>query len=124
MGIIPSFSVSDLVDLIKKGSTLEAQERILQLRAAALDLQEENLALHGKNQELEERIRFQEEFEFDGSVYWGRKADGEKDGPFCQKCKDVDSKRVRLQAGDFYGVSQWHCTNCKATFTRAEGNSP
>ncbi len=34
----------DIVELIKKGATLEAQEKIMELRDGALDLQEQNLA--------------------------------------------------------------------------------
>ena len=42
----------DIVELIKKGSTIEAEEQILALRKAALELQEENLDLKSENLKL------------------------------------------------------------------------
>ncbi len=43
MPLLPNYK--DIVELIRKGSTIEAQEKILELRKAAMQLQEENLAL-------------------------------------------------------------------------------
>ena len=40
---LPKFN--EIIELIKKGSTIEAQEKIMELRHAMMDLQEENLAL-------------------------------------------------------------------------------
>lgn len=39
----PSFQ--DVINLIKAGATLEAQEKIVELRQAMMDVQEENLSL-------------------------------------------------------------------------------
>jgi hypothetical protein len=39
----------DIVELLKKGSTIEAQEQIMNLREGALELQEENHELKQKN---------------------------------------------------------------------------
>ena len=41
--MIPKYK--DIIDLVKKGSTIEAQEKIMQLREAAMELKEENLTL-------------------------------------------------------------------------------
>jgi hypothetical protein len=46
--LLPKYK--DIIELIKKGSTLEAQEQILSLRESALELQEEN-------QELKQTIK-------------------------------------------------------------------
>jgi len=50
-------SVKDIVDLVKTGATIEAQEKIMELRRAALDLQEENLSLRQRISDLENEIR-------------------------------------------------------------------
>ncbi len=50
----------DIVDLLKKGSTLEAQEQIMSLREGALELQEENQYLKLRVKELEEIVRSNE----------------------------------------------------------------
>lgn len=47
----------DIVELIKKGSTLEAQEQIITLREGALELQEENHQLKQRIKELESIIQ-------------------------------------------------------------------
>ena len=52
MALLPNYK--DIVDLIKKGSTIEAQEKIMELREGALGLQEENLELKAKIKDLEE----------------------------------------------------------------------
>jgi hypothetical protein len=50
MPLLPNYK--DIVELIRKGSTIEAQEKILELREAAMQLQEENLALRQENKAL------------------------------------------------------------------------
>jgi len=47
----------DIVELLKKGSTLEAQEQIMSLREGALELQEENQELKSKMSELEVKLK-------------------------------------------------------------------
>ena len=54
MAIFPNYK--DIIELIKKGSTLEAQELIQELREAAMELQEENLALRARVKELEDQL--------------------------------------------------------------------
>jgi hypothetical protein len=125
MGIIPSFSVSDVVELIKKGSTIEAQERIMDLRAAALDLQQENLSLREQVQALEAQLRLREDFQWDGVVYWAKEQDGKRDGPFCPRCKDGNSKLARLFKLDRgQGRYLWACSVCGKDFYPSRGDAP
>jgi len=58
---LPSYK--DIVDLLKKGATIEAQEKIMELREYALDLQEENMNLKNHILELQEQVRKLESFE-------------------------------------------------------------
>ena len=69
----------DIIELLKKGSTLEAQEKIMSLREGALELQEENQELKSKISELEARLRATEEWSKENEKYalaspWGRQA--------------------------------------------------
>ncbi len=119
---IPSFSVKDILDLFKKGMELEAQEKIMEYRQAALDRQDENARLREQIHELERRLELRE-LTFDGLVYWWEAHDplGEgnrpqRDGPFCPRCCDADSKRIRLHPNDNYGPS-WHCYTCNNDFS-------
>lgn len=46
-----------IVDLVKKGATLEAQELVMELREAALELREQNHALREENADLKREIQ-------------------------------------------------------------------
>lgn len=99
----------DIVELIKKGATLEAQEIIMERREVFLELQEENLILREEIKTLKENIQLKEELDFDGKVYW-RISKGEKIGPFCQKCFDYEGKLIRLQSdGEYRDCNVCHC---------------
>ncbi|GGD48500.1 hypothetical protein [Pseudoxanthomonas indica] len=51
---------------------------------------------------------------YEQPYYW--RVDGEgKDGPFCQKCYDADSKLIRLQ-GSASLRGWWQCHSCNSTF--------
>jgi hypothetical protein len=107
----------DIIDLIKKGSTVEAQEKIMELREGALELQEENQFLKEKIRELEAKLKIQGNLQYDSGVYWLWEEDGAGDntvktGPFCQRCQDVDSRLVRLQGGE---NDVWDCHGCGKT---------
>ena len=94
----------DIVDLIKKGATVEAQERIMELREAVIELKDENSSLHQRVQPLKEELRIKGQLKFEKTVYWLLEDEG-KTGPFCQRCYDIDKKLARLQG---YG-SNWYC---------------
>ncbi len=114
--MLPNYS--DIVDLIKKGATVEAQEKIMELRIGALEIQEENLALKSKIKELENQLDIKLHMGYEGHVYWRYLADeaGDftvKDGPFCQRCYDADQKLVRL----YDSKDGWlRCKQCSQTF--------
>jgi len=99
MSAIPS--AKEIIELLKKGATLEAQEKIMELREALLSEREENHVLKQKIQELEKKLEIKGQLDWDGSVYWLIKKDDQnneiKDGPYCQQCYDSNEKLIRLQ---------------------------
>ncbi|MBX9958852.1 MAG: hypothetical protein K2Y15_01835 [Burkholderiaceae bacterium] len=103
---LPSYK--DIVELLKKGATVEAQEQIMALREGAIALQEENFGLREKVKSLEEALRTKGQLTFDGASYWLMEGNS-KEGPFCQHCYDMSGKLVRLQD---WGDS-WMCFACK-----------
>ena len=113
---IPSYS--DIVDLIKKGATIEAQEKIMELRETALRLQEYNItALKERIKELEQQLSVKKSLSFDNFAY---RVEGES-SLFCQRCYDVDGKLVRLIEGEsIYG--SYHCKACDKWY--GEGHVP
>jgi len=98
----------DIIELIKKGATVEAQEKIMELRESALELQEENFTLRERVRALEDELKLKQQLKFEKTKYW--LIDGQtKDGPFCQRCYDVEKKLVRLQDYE----NSWYCVECK-----------
>ena len=106
---IPNYK--DIVDLLKKGMTIEAQEKIMQLREAAMELQEENLSLREKMALLEAEVNKSKDVRFIGGVYF---LSGDAI-PFCQVCYDKDQKLIHLQDGRHFKV-QWRCPVCSYFF--------
>jgi hypothetical protein len=98
---LPIPSYAEIIDLLKKGATIEAQEKIMALREAVLTLQEENLALRTELKALKEASTLDEIIHFNGKVYQ-ISGHGKRDGHYCPACFDKDHKPVRLQFDDTY----------------------
>lgn len=93
---VPSYR--ELATLLKDGFTPEAQEKIMELRHAALALQEENMELRERIRELEVATPSaapERELVYDKGVYWTLEQ-GVRQGPFCPACQDRAGKLVRL----------------------------
>lgn len=54
---MPYPSVQDIIKLVKAGATIDAQEKIMELRQGVMDLQEENLSLRTQVQELQAKVQ-------------------------------------------------------------------
>ena len=107
MGMLPNYK--DIVDLIKKGADVEAQEKFLELREEAINFREENIALRERVKDLEETLQLKGELFYERTVYWRILEDGKKDGPYCSTCYDDGGKVIHLHEwGD-----TWHCRVCK-----------
>jgi hypothetical protein len=89
-------TAKDVYDLVKKGTTIDLQERVMQLREEALALQQENNALKVKVSELEKALDIQTNLQWDGKAYL-RTPDQGKEGPYCQVCYDSRKQLIRLQ---------------------------
>jgi len=91
-----------IADLVKKGVTIDLEEKIMSLRQEALEMQEENVELKIKNLELRKKIddlkqniKDNDHFVYENHYYWRLTDDG-KDGPYCQKCYEDKQKKVHL----------------------------
>lgn len=104
--MLPNYK--DIVDLIKKGSNVEAQEKIMELREGALELQEQNIALTEQVAQLEAALQLQGEMIFKRTVYWRECEGAEPVGPFCSTCYDNEGKTIRLHDWD----DSWFCRVC------------
>ena len=87
---VPSYS--EISDIAKKIITLEDREKIMSLREAALELQEENLTLKTANKDLESKLKVAGELTFKNQFYW-------KEGdttPFCPRCWEKDQRVIHV----------------------------
>lgn len=108
----------DVLDWIKKAGDLalnarnvELQSAIVEIKRDVLELKEENLKLRERNSELERRKA--RPLVYRAPSYFETKEDGTEDGPFCQKCYDVDGKLVR-QHDTREETGLWRkCLQCK-----------
>ena len=102
---IPNYQ--DIVALLKKGLTMEAQEKIMELREAALEFQNENLALKSNIKELKDALALRDSLEWQKPYYVKKDNPNEK---FCQRCYDADGKAIRLQELE---TGYWRCVECE-----------
>ena len=109
---LPSYK--DIVALLKAGATIEAQEKIMELREAALELQNENISLKQQVRELREQNSLRERLVYRAPTYAFSDSPTER---FCQKCFDVDGKVVRVRELE---KGFWRCMNCDNDFTSDE----
>lgn len=122
-----SFSISEarslfssVLDLYKKGANLEAEQKLLELREAFFSLKEENLDLKEQLQELKEEMKILDDLSYEEPFYFTGEGDN-RDGPFCQKCFDVDKILVRLIPVTSMKGSH-KCKNCENYY--GEGTPP
>ena len=119
-------TATDIAKLIKdSGSSLEQAEVKLQIAELISSLAEAKLEIAGIQSDLiekdnvisslNEQLALKQRVIWEKPYYWLE--DGElRDGPYCQRCYDVEQRLVRLQGG---GKNAWNCRSCKNTFTDA-----
>ncbi len=110
MGVLET--IKDAVKLAQKLGNVEIAQALIDAQQAALDLMGENQSLRDEVARLNEALELQGTVKYDDGAYWTE--NGDRDGPFCTKCWDVDQKLVRMK----HTHTEWfHCPNCE---TRCE----
>ncbi|GLQ72710.1 hypothetical protein [Vibrio penaeicida] len=120
-------SLKTAVELAKavrtSASTLEQAEvnlQIADLISALADARIEVSEIQTLLLEKDELIsKLQKEVENKGNTiyekpYYWLETNGQKEGPYCQRCKDVDELLVRLQRASSKG--RWACRSCKEIY--------
>jgi len=111
MGIIDNFK--DLFKVADTVNNIELYKKLSELQTAVFALEEENRS-------LKEQLNIKNNLTFEDEQYWLNK-NGQKEGPFCNVCWDIDSKLVRMVTSEFYGVKSYVCDYC--TRHRSRGHS-
>lgn len=98
---------------LQEAGKIEQYKQILEAQKELLEMQKKIQKLEKENKELKEKLEVEENLEYDNknSVYWIKKEEAEKDGPFCSRCWDVDKKLVRLHPAGVEG--RLVCPQCK-----------
>jgi len=111
MSAIPSYS--EIVSLIKKGATIEAQEKIMELRESCVMLQDEAHALKEKVKGLEDALRFKGVLQFRAPFYF---QEGD-DCPYCPRCWEKERNAIHLAPEkNQTGIRLRGCPECKAEY--------
>jgi len=116
-------TATDIAKIIKdSGSSLEQAEikyKVAELISALADAKIEIADVQGiildKDRvinELRESIEKKESLQWDKPYYWKVSGD-DKDGPYCQKCYDLETHLIRLQGGK---NGSWNCKVCENNF--------
>jgi hypothetical protein len=123
-------TATDIVKLIKDSDIFldktEIKLKLADLTSALAetkiqlaDIKELLIEKDKKIRELEERITIVGNVVYEDRYYW-KIVDDQKDGPFCQRCFDADSKLIRLQKGHstlYEHTSRWYsCHKCKCRY--------
>lgn len=121
-------AASDIAKIIKdSGASLEAAEikfKLAELIDALADakmeiadfkdllsMKDDEIKSLNKDLKLKQKVLWQEPYYYT--------VDGDKkDGPYCQRCYDVEFKLVRLQSPSKNGA--WNCLQCGKTYLDSE----
>ncbi|WP_155996753.1 hypothetical protein [Thioalkalivibrio sp. ALMg11] len=124
--MLPNYS--EIIELLKKGATIEAQEKVMALREGALELQEQNISLRERIRDLEARLSAVEDWAEQrkryvlaspwrgpAQVYALKKTEAQDEPPhlLCANCFH-NSKRVVLNPTRKTGWVNLVCPDCKA----------
>ncbi len=105
-------NIKALVSSIRKYKDPDLMEQVINLQTTVLELYERVQTLEKENEVLKNKLAIQGSIVLEHGVYF-TKIEDKKDGPFCTRCWDVDSKLVRLKVKKTgFAV----CLECKAGF--------
>lgn len=90
--------------------------QIADLISALADAKIEAAESVEKIAELERRLNSQSTFKYDGSKYYQELESGERDGPYCPTCFDLNKNEIRLQGPADWIAGNWNCEVCNGYF--------
>jgi len=111
---IISDSSTSLKEAEVKLKLADLSNAIADTKNQIVSIKSELIEKNEKIQELENKLKIQNELQFESPYYW-RIENNTKDGPFCQKCYDENQKLIRLQ-NESNSNWNWHCLSCRSYF--------
>lgn len=107
-----------VVDVKSAVDTADLKLKVAELTSALADLKLSAVDMQDENNELRKKLTLRGRVLYEGTAYWEIVDGGAKDGPFCQRCYDVESRLVRLQIDRQFG--QMACKQCKSGYAGSE----
>lgn len=103
------------IELMKKGSQMEAQGQIQKLQEQYLELHAENLEFRQELMELRNKLKEQEQMVFEEPFFYILD-EGNKEGPYCPRCWQGGNKKCRVIStpASYGGTHQ--CQVCDTCF--------
>ena len=111
--------IKSAIDIARKLDNQDLYKKLVDVQEAFQDVREENFDLREENRQLREQLLINEQLEFRDNMYWRKRKDGTEEGPFCTKCRDSDSKLVRMHTFGSIERDGGYCPQCK---TRVRGS--
>jgi regulator of replication initiation timing len=109
VGIIDNFK--DVLKLADTLNNLGLYKKLTELQTRVMEIEEENRTLKEQLGQLNQHLSTQQSLQHDGELLWKQK-DGEREGPYCQVCWDVDKKLVRMRGYYPHGQLDCVCDYC------------
>lgn len=116
-------NATEIAKAIKdSGSSLEQAEVKLQFADLISSLADAKIEIASIREVISEKesqiIDLNNKLQLKENIIWKKpyyfvEKNGDKDGPFCQKCYDSEQKLIRLQGEE----GLWQCHDCKSTVT-------
>ncbi len=103
--------LKSIASTLREADKIPQYEQILSIQEKLLEMQKTIFDLENENRELKGKISLEESLHFERNAYWVINGD-EKIGPYCTRCKDSDSKMIRMRIGN-YSFGWALCPNCK-----------
>jgi hypothetical protein len=124
LGISDAVELSrQIAELVKKGITIDLQERITELREAVLNAKDETINLREEIQALKARVRSQEEWETRANKYSLVKTRGgaflytsEGPPPHCACPRCFQEQKLQILQPHLTHSGLLTCPSCKANF--------
>lgn len=91
------------------GTLVDAKEELVEIKSQMIEKDKLILELQGKLEEKESVF-------YDEPFYWKDLGDGKKDGAFCQKCYDGESKLARIVPMNHRYKGSHYCSVCNTWF--------
>lgn len=105
--------VKEVSDLAEQFKNVELKEKLVNLKNELVDLKEEMVDLKEENRNLKEIKSKNVVYNENLTECYEILESGEKVGPYCTRCWQVDHRLVSLYPMD-NGSSKWHsCPNCE-----------